>query len=148
MNPMAGLEHIRQLYEDYLTEVARLERERKPGEGLLGMGGGPANDPCHDRFVQDLETQLQALLEARLPSDQVRAVLEYIYHIPVEHRDSRTAYWMLIAVHGLTLDLIGQITSADAQTLWTGYKAAYPRWERLPVQKQVFSALDKARKHT
>lgn len=146
MNPMTGLEKIRRLYQDYLTEVERLERERKPGEGLLGMGGGPADNPCHDRFAQDLETELRALSEAHLPPDQVRAVLEYVYHVPLEHRDSKTAYWMLAAVHSLTLDLAGQLAPADAKSLRSQYTRDYPRWERLPAQKRVLSALDAAQK--
>ena len=35
------------LYESYLEEVERLERERKPGAGYFGLKGGPADDPCH-----------------------------------------------------------------------------------------------------
>lgn len=143
---MTELERIQRLYQDYLAEVDRLERARKPGEGLLGMGGGPADAPCHDRFAKDLETVLRALSGARLPPDQVRAVLEYIYHIPVEHRDSKTAYWMLAAVHSLTLELAGQLAPADAKALRGQYTRDYPRWERLPAQKRVLSALDAAQK--
>ena len=51
------LARLETLYGDYLKTVERLERERRPGEGLFGTKG-PADDPCHDRFASDLESLL------------------------------------------------------------------------------------------
>ena len=59
----------------------------------------------------------------------------------MEHREPLSAFWMLKAVHGLTLDLIGHLSPADAAELLKAYKDTYPRPERLPAQKKVLAAL-------
>lgn len=73
-------------------------------------------------------------------------MLTYIYLAPKENPEPSVAYWMLMTVHGLTLTLIEQLRWEDAEALWGEYRAAYPRWERLPAQEKVLSALDAARK--
>ena len=143
---MTGMNDVQRLYEEYILQVRRLEEKRKPGDGLLGLGKGPADDSCHDRFAGELAGLLDQIAGEGLPSAQIQSILTYIYRIPLENRETQTAYWMLMAVHGLTLGLLGQLTPSQAQTLWEGYKADYPRWERLPVQKQVLSTLNMLRK--
>ena len=76
----------------------------------------------------------------------IRDVLHYIYHAPKEHPEPKSSYWMLVAVHGLTRDLIPLLNPADASALAEDYTALYPRRERFPAQKQVLSALEKTAK--
>lgn len=142
---MADASGIRSLYETYIETVETLERNRKPGEGIFGLKGGPATDPCHDRFVDELTTAIGDYAAQEPSSAERTEVLSYMYAVPLEHREPRSAYWMLIAVHGLSLQLIEGLDPADAAALCKSYGKAYPRWERLPVQKNVLSAL-KARK--
>ena len=66
-----------------------------------------------------------------------------MYSIPREHREPHSVYWMLIAVQGLSLDLIGGLVPADAAALCMGFGNRYPRRERLPVQNKILSALKK-----
>lgn len=140
---MEALEQVRQLYEDYLTAIQQLEANRKIGEGLLGFGKGPADHPCNDRFVSGLETALGEL--ARQPDGgQILPVLEYIYEFPLDHREVKTAYWMMLAVHGLTPELAGRLTAPEARTLEAWYQEHYPSRDRLPVQEQVVKALKRA----
>jgi hypothetical protein len=143
---MAGLAEARALYRAYLAEAERVERERKPGEGLFGVGKKPSDDPCHERFATELETLLNAF-DAQAPeSAQVRELLSYLYLAPKEHPEPRSAFWMLCAVHGLTLDLTARLNRTDAAALFSLYAESYPRWDRLPVQQQVYSALKRASK--
>ena len=135
------LETIQRLYGDYLDKTEELERQRKPGDGLLGMGGGPDRDVCHDAFVRDLTAAMQELAQSAVPSDDLRGILEYMYEIPLRHRDNSLAYWMLLAVQGLTAELIPRLEPRDASELLRRYRDAYPRFERLPVQKNVLSSL-------
>lgn len=136
---MEVLEQVRELCGDYLNRCRQLELDRKPGDGLLGMGSGPDKDPCHDAFARELETVLKGA-EGR-PSDEIRAALSYLYRIPTENRDNLTAYWMLLAVHGLTVELAAGLNRSDAAALLAEYREEYPRWERLPAQKRVLAAL-------
>ena len=143
---MADTAAIAALYEAYIDAVRTLERNRRPGEGLFGLKGGPADDPCHDRFAKDLEAAI-AELSAEEPSpDEARTVLEHIFEAPSAHRELKSAYWMLIAVHGLTAPLIGWLSAPDAAELHRRYAKEYRRWERLPVQNQVLEALKKQAK--
>ena len=51
------------------------------------------------------------------------------------------AYWMLIAVQGFGIDLIGYLEPADAKALAEILSAAYPRYIRLPVQEKLLKRL-------
>ena len=124
------LARLETLYDDYLKTVERLERERKPADGLFGLRPGPADDPCHDRFAAE-----EPGSEAR------RAVLETVYRAPLTHPEPKSSYWMLIAVQSLTRDLIGGLSPEDAAAVAARYAADYPRRVRLPVQKELLSLL-------
>ena len=143
---MTGLAEIRSLYQEYLDAAERVERERKPGDGLFGLGKKPSDDPCHERFTTALETALRDFAAPGPDSRQVREVLAHIYEAPVEHREPASAYWMLNAVHGFTLELIERLSTEDAAALLARYAEAFPRRERLPVQQQVYTALKRAAK--
>jgi len=144
---LADPARIRALYEAYLDTVGTLERNRKPGEGIFGLKGGPADDPCHDRFVDDLTAAIADFAAQEPASGECRAVLEHMFTAPSCHRALKSAYWILIAVHGLTPPLIGRLAAADAAALHGLYGREYRRWERLPVQKQVLEALKKQAKN-
>lgn len=140
------LERVRALYEAYLAQAEKLERERKPFAGMFGISPGPADDPCHDRFAADLENLLRSCREAGSTPAEIREVLRYIYAAPTEHPQPRSSYWMLLAVHGLTLDLIEGLIAADAKEMHDWYEAAFPRRERVPVQNRVLKALGRKAK--
>lgn len=136
------MEKLAALYEAYLDEFHRLERKRRPFEGVLGFGGGPQNYPCHEAFAQDLERLLNQFAAQAPSSDQVGPVLDYIYFAaPARWKSETAVYWMLLAVQGLTLDLIPLLDGAGAEALCKTYQDTYPRRQRLPVQEKVFAAL-------
>ena len=143
---MTGLAEIRSLYQKYLDEAERAERERKPGDGLFGVGKKPSDDPCHERFASDLETALRDFAAQEPDSQRTREVLSYIYRSPAEHKKPASAYWMLCAVHGFTPELTGRLNKEDAAALFTQYAKDFPRWERLPVQQRVYAALKRLAK--
>ena len=89
------------LYESYLEEVERLERERKPGAGYFGLKGGPADDPCHDRFAAALRGLYDELAAQGPDSGLVRQLMEYACTAPLAAREPRAAWWMLLAVQSL-----------------------------------------------
>ncbi len=131
------------LYENYLSKVDELVRNRKPGQGIFGMKGGPADDPCHERFAEDVGEILDRLAKSTPETQAVADALNLIYFAPKKHADLRAAYWMLLAVHGKTFGLIELLPKASAGDLLRQYCREYPRWERLPVQQQVIAKLKK-----
>ena len=135
---------LRALYESYIAKGIQLERDKKPGAGLLGLTAGPKDDPCHRKFLDDLQEMLAGAQAAALPSGEVCQALAYIYRAPLEHKEPLSVYWVLQAAHGATLGLIGLLEPADARTLRDDFARMYRRWERLPAQKKVLEALEKA----
>lgn len=132
---------FQELYRAYLEDAAAAERNRRPGDGLLGIGKGPGDHPCHDRFAGELEAMLNGFAALKPDSAEVKPVLDYIFSVPPESRALQSAYWMLLAVHTLTLPLIPFLNSTDAAVLRETYEKTYPRRDRFPAQKSVLSAL-------
>ncbi len=144
---MTGTELLRpvqELYEAYMAETAQLERDKKLGDGYMGLKPGPKDAPCHGQFAKDLERLLGELLATEPDPAGTRALLEYIYRAPQTLRAPETARWMFQAVHGLTVPLIGRLAPADARALREEYVKRYKRWDRLPAQKKALAALDRA----
>ena len=138
---MTGLERIQETASGYIAEAERLEREKKPTDGLFGMGSKPADDPCHDRFAADLEAVINDIAAQGAASSDAREMLSFIYSLASEHREPVSIYWMLCAVHGLTMPLIGLLDAEDAAALSRDYAFMFRRWERLPVQNNVYKTL-------
>ncbi len=135
---------LRARYRSYEETVEGLERNRKLGAGLFGMKGGPADDPCHDRFAEELRTAFAEYAESRPDSGEVREVLDFVYDEALVYRGPQCAYWMLTAVQGLTEVLIPLLSKEDAKALAASYGKRYPRWKRLPNQDQLLAKLKKA----
>ena len=135
---------IRKIYDSYFEKALAAEKNRKPTDGMFGIGKKPGDDPCHAEFAAELETAIRAYSETQPSSPQVRELLKFMYQIPKSHEDPKSIYWMLVAVHGLTAELIPLLSAQDADALKTCYAAAYKRWERLPVQQQILRALKQA----
>lgn len=141
-----GLAEVKEIYGEYIAQVKKLESEKKIGDGLFGMGKKISDDPCHEAFADRLKGELKSFEDSSPSSAEVREVLGYIYHAQAEMNESLSTYWMMNAVHGLTLDLIGKLDPDAAQALMQLYNNDVPKRRRFPVQKQVFSVLKKAAK--
>lgn len=143
-NTPTGMEDIQRLYTDYLEQVRQAELSRRPFDGYMGFGPKLGDSPIHGQFAQNLEALLRDIDQREPNSGQVREMLEYIYRAPQEHRKPPAVYWMLIAVHGLTIKLTDRLEKDDAVALWTEYKRLYRPGERLPAQKKTLAALKRA----
>ena len=135
---------LRGLYADYCAKVAQLERERKPGAGIFGMKGGPADDPCHDRFAEAVRGLYEEFMAQKPDSAAVCELMAYACSAPLEHQEPRMAYWMLLAVQSLTQPLIGLLSPQDACALAALYEKSYRRRERMPAQIKLIKALKAA----
>ena len=138
------LSGLRERYRSYEETVEELEKNRKPFEGIFGMKGGPADNPCHDRFAEDMRGFFADYAAGRPDSAEVREVLDFVFNEPVAYRGPQCAYWMLTAVQGLTDVLIPLLSREDAAALAASYGKRYPRWKRLPNQDQLLARLKKA----
>lgn len=132
---------LTELYEAYFQQVKAAQSRLTPADGLLGMGERLSNAPCHEAFLDALRAWLDAL-PAQADAAQVCQALGFIYRAPFTYPDVHpSVYWMLIAVQGLTFTAIELLQPGDAKALHAWYEKAYPRWDRLPAQKQILSML-------
>ena len=134
------LSRIEALYDAYLLTAAELEKNRKFGDGILGLRPGPADDPCHQHFAGELEALLRECA-AEASSAEAAEILQLLLDKADDKRMPLSAYWMLIAVQGLGRELIGLLNPGDAAVLLTFYRRRYPRRVRLPVQDQILKQL-------
>ena len=133
------------LLEDYLADCEKLERARKPTE-MFGLKFGAPTDPRHDRFLEDMGDFLGDFAAEGPDSAAVRELLESLYSLPLRHPEPKSAYWMLVAVQGLTRELIPRLGREDAAALLKAYESAWPRRLRLPVQTELVRLLRTAAK--
>ena len=136
---------IRAVYDEYSSQVARLEGERKAWDGLFGMGKKLADDPCHDLFYEELEKLLKGLAEEKPSSEAIREVLEFIYRTPCDEEQPSSAVMPMNAVHSLTVELAGQLSPHDAAKLLEQYTRDYPKSKRFPVHKTVIKTLERVK---
>ena len=134
---------LAQLYRTYIGTVEELERNRPIGAGLFGLTPGPADDPCHDRFVAELDGLLREFSETSPGSAEAAEALRFLLEAPSLHREPKSLYWMLIAAQGLAAGLVGFLTQEDAAALAKSYGAQYPRRDRLPAQRELLKKLEK-----
>ena len=142
--PEEALLRQRELYDAYIRKVLDLELNRKPGAGIFGMKGGPADDPCHERFAESLRSFYDELAARKPESETVRRLMAYACTAPQKKEIPRTAFWMLIAVQGLLQPLVALLSAQDAQELVESYEKSYRRRERMPVQNKLIKALQTA----
>ena len=116
-------EQVKALYGRYTEQATALEQNRKIGEGLLGFGKKPADDPCHMQFAEELAALLRAFAAEGPDSYDAVQVLEYVFRAQSEFRQILSIYWMLSAVHGAAEPLIGCLSEEDAGIMST---AVYP----------------------
>lgn len=137
------LSRVETLYRDYIRKAEELEKNRKIGDGLFGLTPGPADDPCHERFAQELEALLKACAGSAPGSETAAEILRFQFAAPQVHQEPKSLYWMLIAVQGLGGALADCLSPAEAASLAAEYGALYPRRLRLPVQKQLLKTLER-----
>lgn len=139
---MLYLERTRQLYRDYLADVARTrgKRDRQSMGGMFGFLQ-PSQDPCHERFVDDMEALMAEAAQEELTSEDARELMEFVFREAEEYQGDKVLYWMLLAAHALTMPLVERLTSGDAAALRAWYEKTYTRTNRLPNQKVLIQRL-------
>ena len=102
---MTVLDEVQALYAGYAAEFQEMENNRRGAAGAFGLGGGPRDYPCHQKFAKDLELLLQTAADGA--PEEAERILDYIYSAAQARPGRQDAvYWMLTAVHGLTEKLI------------------------------------------
>lgn len=138
---MYDLNEIYGLYDAYIKKVDEIRKNSKITAGLFGLTKGPKDDPCHDRFAEELGAKIKEFASGDPVSGEVYLLLAYMYSVPLKYKDDSMVYWMFTAVHSFSYDLICRLNREDAEKLYNKYVEDYPRWERLPSQKKILKDL-------
>ena len=131
---------LEQAFTIYRQDLEICVRKSRPTDGLLGFGHSLKDDPCHERFDEKIKAAADGIAAASpSPEDAARAVKTLL-----EHELSSwplAAQWMLRAIERHSLPLIPFLAPDTAQVLLKEYAARYKRWDRLPVQQEIYQAL-------
>ncbi|MCR4923996.1 MAG: hypothetical protein K5931_08340 [Lachnospiraceae bacterium] len=138
---MKSVKDIKLLYEEYFESVKRVQRSRGAFEGILGFGKKLSNEPCHFEFQKKLKDYLDEIKSDMPESETLKEILSFIYCIHREQKSEPSIYWMLIAVHMDTLELIEGLSSKDADELLKLYGRLFKKHERLPAQNKLYDKL-------
>jgi len=132
---------LRQIYADYLNDLAEFRAKLKPTDGLMGFGKGLKDAPCHAEFAERLEKALAAFADGTPSPAETAEALGFIFDAPQEYGETSSAYWMLIAVHSLTEALVRFLTPEDASAIHARYVEQFPKHSLLPAQAKLIEAL-------
>lgn len=140
---MEQLEQLKQCYVTYIETVRELCAKAHPLAGAFGFGSGPKDDPCHQVFYDEVGKIVQQIAGASPAPEVAAAAVNWLLHAPEEYSSEKLAVWMLIAAQGHAQRLIPFLAPSDAARLADWYQRYFPKYMRLPVQKQVLKALKK-----
>lgn len=128
----------------YFSDVERMLRSLKPGDGLFGLGNDPKKHPCHMAYYQAMEETLSQAQSQALSEAEVDRIVTLVLRLDSNHREQlEMVRLMLQAVQGLTLPLIPRLSRDCARELSGWYEHQYPRKSRMPNQSRVLRALNR-----
>lgn len=140
---MDRLNQLQTLLTDYVNTVDDVMRKRKPGEGILGMGGGPQDHPCHEQFDRQVQDMVQQWTAEPLSTNETVQLTACLLSSEDMGHGMQCAQLMLVAVQRHALSLIPMLSAAEAKRLLDGYTHRYPLFKRFPAQTEVIKALKK-----
>lgn len=128
-------------YSDYRSELAACEKKQKPGDGLFGFGHSSKDDPCHGRLDERIAAIVKQAAEEGIAPQQAAQAIRLIFTQTSLYPYSVSGQWMLYAAERHCMPLVPFLTGEDASALCKEYGKRYKPWDRLPVQKELYSAL-------
>lgn len=142
---MTMLKKLEAIYIGYEEAVAAVYRNAKPADGLFGWGEDPQKDPCHMDFYEAVGKWSEDLLAAQPDRETVFRVVKFLLETPEKYRESH-CFWFMFAAQGFSRKLIPLLGKEQCAALLAYYDGAYPRRERLPVQKEIYKLLKRSAK--
>ena len=139
---MEQVQQLKGIYEKYVQDVAKIYKDAKPMDGLFGWGDDPRKDPCHMRFYEETEAWVSGFLAAEPGNEACFQAAQILIETAASYR-GKPCFWFMYAAHGLARDLIPALTPEQCARLREFYDDAYPRRDRMPVQKDVYKLLKK-----
>ncbi len=137
------LDRLRGIIGVYEEELSVADRNRKPASGLLGIGPGPGDDPCHDRLDQAVASLVDDMLRDPAGLSEAGPVVSLLLRAESEGGWPEPARLMLLAIQRHAISLIPVLERNTREELYAWYGKRHPRSRRFPLQKQILAALKK-----
>lgn len=128
-------EILRRITEDYIAEAEAVQKKSGPFAGIMGFGGGLANDACHEKYYN-------AMAEA-LKDDSIDAyaAVKFLLGADEEYSVPNAVKCMLTAIQGLALPLVRKLGAEQKEEFRVFFDEKIPKRKRLPNQREVYQAL-------
>ena len=122
---MDAAKEFEEMIAGYQADLDELRKSMRPGDGILGFGRVPGNDPCHAR----LDEKAAELAKAWAQPDRDRAEAAKLVRLYLSIDKSLVlppyAQGMLVAIQRHTLPLIPRLTREETRFYTAGaFKAA------------------------
>ena len=145
---MDEMTEFQAILQEYGEDVKKLEKVKRPMDGLFGLGKSPAMDSCHERMDQRLEALVKracGLEEGEAGADPrtADALAGALLRADKEAELPQYAHLALTAAQRHCLPLISRMSAQGKKELCAWFEKAYPRYARFPVQKDILKALKK-----
>jgi len=139
------MEQLKNLYTEYAQKVKEVRKAARPFDGVFGFGNDPRNNPCHEEFFAAGGQWAEQFAAAGPDQAQLLEAALFILEEPLQYKD-RECYWYMFASHASLKPLIGVMTPETAAQVLSRFRELYPKRDRMPLQKQLLKALEKAAK--
>ncbi|MBQ9007822.1 MAG: hypothetical protein IJ088_00615 [Clostridia bacterium] len=136
---MSAADEVANRIDQYLEEIDRVKQKAKPGAGLFGIGVGPKDDPCNDRFLTDMQSWFERFAQSEPSSEEVEEVMDIAFTAQQQRQDF--VFFTLIAIHGMALPLVQRLLPEAAERQALAYEERVPRNQRMPVQMKLLDEL-------
>ena len=135
------LNALEQAFRDYRTALEACEKKYRPTDGLLGFGHSIKDDPCHTQMDERVEKAVAEICSASPSPEAAERAAQMLLARDDTPTWPTSAQLMLRALERHSIPLIPFLASEAAGRLLKKCDARYKRWDRFPVQKEVFKAL-------
>jgi hypothetical protein len=138
------MEQLKACYEHYLEEAEMVKKNRPFLEGVFGFGSSAKDHPCHTIFLETVEKWVEAVVQE---GNREKAEFGLRYMVQTSETDKEAfSYWTMFAAHGLARPLVDLVSPQVAGEMRAWYDQNLPRWERLPVHRDLYKKLKKREK--
>ena len=128
-----------QQYKEYLANMSMA------GKALDMFGFKPRGSGSgFEEFFSEMKSAMAAVCEEGPDSETADGIADVIFNARDLYADENIPEIQFIAIEGTTADLIPFLSHNKAVRLCEIYTGMYPKYRRLPVQKQLVKALEKA----
>ena len=139
---MNYLDHLTQLFKEYIDFAEALRNETMSVKSVLGMRDREIYHPGHSSFLDSVGDFLHTFKMSDPNQEDIMKALEIIL-LTAANYEHRAPFWYLIAVQKYATDLIPLLDPVSIDVLRDNYEKCYPRNAMLPIQKDIYKLLQK-----